>query len=129
MDNLVIEATKSSPLINFDADRGILEIKGKSYPENVVAFYTPAFEWLRAFLQTLEDQTVVLDLEIIYLNSSSSKVFFNLLELLEEWAKSGKNVLVNWRYHEENESALECGEEFMEELEHLDFRLVRIVKD
>jgi hypothetical protein len=129
MDNLVIEATKSSPRIFFDAERGALEIRGKSYPENVVAFYAPALEWLRAFLPTLGDKPLRLDLEIIYLNSSSSKVFFNLLELLEEWARSGGNILVNWCYHEDNESALDCGEEFMEELDHLNFKLVKIVKD
>jgi len=33
---------------------------------------------------------------------------------------------VNWRYHEENESAMECGEEFMEDVERIDFNLVEL---
>ncbi len=35
MDNLIIEETKYTPLVRFDSDSHVLEIRGESYPENL----------------------------------------------------------------------------------------------
>ncbi|MCA1961014.1 MAG: DUF1987 domain-containing protein [Desulfomonile sp.] len=126
MDNLVVEATKSSPYISFDAGKGLLEIKGKSYPENAAKFYSPVFDWLNEYLDTVTDQAIQVNLEIIYFNSSSSKVFLNLFDMLDRAVKNGKKITIDWRYHTENDTARECGEEFMEELEAVKFNLVEI---
>jgi hypothetical protein len=127
MDKLILEATHSSPYLYFDRDAGSLEIKGKSYPENAAKFYGPVLEWLRNYLASIDTQTVtVVNMEIIYLNSSSSKAFLNLFEALEAAAQEGKKIIVNWRYHGENETALECGEEFAEDLKAVTFNLVEI---
>ena len=48
----------------------------------------------------------------------------NLLDVLEQAAQDGANVIVNWRYDPENEAILECGQDFSEELEALTFNLV-----
>ncbi|MBI5248525.1 MAG: DUF1987 domain-containing protein [Desulfomonile tiedjei] len=126
MENLVLEATKSSPSIFFDAEKGVLEIKGKSYPENAAKFFSPVLDWLKEYLASAETGNTVVNMEIIYLNSSSSKAFLNLFDVLESAAKNGQQVVVNWRYHEENETALECGEEFREELQSVIFNLVEL---
>lgn len=125
MDKLIVEATRSSPAIEFDADTHQLRICGESYPENAAAFYAPVFAWLKEFIAALEPAaTVQVDLEILYLNSSSTKVMLNLLDVLEQAAQDGVNVIVNWRYDPENEAILECGQDFSEELEALTFNLV-----
>ena len=125
MDNLMIEATRSSPAIRFDAANHCLSIRGESYPENTAAFYAPIFAWLKAFLAGLEqDSTVRVDLEILYLNSSSTKVMLNFLDLLEQAAQDGRRVVVNWIYDSDNEMVLECGQDFSEELRALTFNLV-----
>ena len=129
MDNLVIEATKSSPSVHFDADSGVLEMKGKSYPENAARFYAPILKWLQECLEHFVGKQIELNLELVYLNSSSSKALLNLLGMLDRWAKSGQKVVINWRYHEENDVALECGEEFREDLEAVTFNLVGISKE
>ncbi len=127
MDKLVLEATHSSPYLSFDEEAGLLEIRGKSYPENAAKFYGPVLEWLRNYLASVDSETTtVVNMEIIYLNSSSSKAFLNLFEALEGAAKEGRKVIVNWLYHGENETALECGEEFAEDLEAVTFNLVEI---
>ena len=126
MDDLRLEATKSSPFISFDTQRGVLEIKGKSYPENAAKFYAPVFEWVSAYLNSDDDRIVEVNLELIYLKSSSSKAILNLFDILDRCAKSGRAIVINWRYHEENETALECGEEFGEDLEAVTFNLVKI---
>lgn len=125
MDNLTIEASRSSPAIRFDAANRRLSIHGESYPENVAAFYAPVFAWLRAFLAETEPNAAVqVNLEILYLNSSSTKVMLNFLDLLEQAAQDGRPVTVNWLYDPDNEAVLECGQDFSEELRVLTFNLV-----
>lgn len=124
MTRYTMQATRSTPHMDFDPDTHIHEIKGESYPENCFRFYGPMFEWLQEYLLLARGKHVELNMEIVYFNSSSSKAFMDLFDLLEEAALQGTDVVVNWRYHEENETALECGEEFMEDVEKLRFNLV-----
>lgn len=125
MNSLMIEATRSSPTIQFNADHHRLSIRGESYPENAAAFYAPVFAWLKAFLAGLDPAVEVqIDLEILYLNSSSTKVMLNFLDLLEQAAQDGKQIRVNWFYDPDNEAVLECGQDFSEELQVLTFNLV-----
>ena len=122
MENLVIEATKSTPIVNLDANSNILKMEGESYPENVTAFYNPIFEWIENYINQL-NASATIDLKLSYLNTSSSKAFMKLLDMFEEASQQGKNITINWHYDAENEMAKECGEEFKEDLE-LPFNLV-----
>jgi hypothetical protein len=127
VENLVIEATKSSPYVRFDACSGILEINGKAYPENAAKFFSPLFSWLKELLALPQPEHLVVNMQMTYFNSSSSKAFMNFFEILDSARSSGKSVVVNWRYHEENDTALEAGEEFKDEVPGLTFNLVEIV--
>jgi len=122
MQTNTIEATEYSPKIFFSSEEGLLDIRGKSYPENTFEFYKPVTGWLEEYFVSPAGKTIV-NLEIIYFNSSSSKFFFDLLDLLEENQEKSE-IVINWIYDEENESALEAGEDFMEDFEDLDFRLI-----
>ncbi len=124
MDTLEIIATKSSPEINFNAQTNVLSIVGESYPENTAQFYEPVFEWLDIYLTELSDQQVTVNMELIYFNSSSSKALMDIFDLLEEASDDGKKIVLNWIYDEENDAALEYGEEFAEDIETLTFNLV-----
>lgn len=124
MEKLNIPATKSSPEINFDAQTNILSITGESYPENTTQFYESMFKWLDKYIGNLQTQEVVLNIELIYFNSSSSKVLMDLFDTLEEASADNKNITVNWLYDEDNEASLEYGEEFAEDIESLTFNLV-----
>ena len=126
MENLVIEATKQTPKINFDVDNHILEFQGESYPENMAEFAAPIFSWLEEYLKQLQDQPVTVNIELVYFNSSSSKMLLDFFDKLEEEvAENGKNITVNWIYDADNDSAEEYGEEFQEDLESLTFNLVK----
>ncbi|MFT5662392.1 MAG: hypothetical protein ACI9TV_003043 [Sulfurimonas sp.] len=124
MENLNIPATKSSPEINFDASTNILSIIGESYPENTTQFYETVFVWLEEFIDKLQSQEATVNIELIYFNSSSSKVLMDLFDILEEASEDDKNIVVNWIYDEDNEASLEYGEEFAEDIESLTFNLV-----
>jgi hypothetical protein len=124
MEEFFVAQTKSSPRIHFNPQTHQHEIIGESYPENSAKFYGPMFSWLEVYLGNVCNATVELSLDIVYFNSSSSKVFMDLLDLLDDAASLSTKVVVNWRYHEVNELALECGEEFMEDIQNIHFNLV-----
>ena len=90
MSRYSVPATPSSPYINFDPDTMPFEIKGESYPENCWAFYGPMFDWLSSFFETANGAPVEIDMEIVYFNSSSSKTFMDLFEMLDEQAGRGQ---------------------------------------
>ena len=122
MENFIIQASKSTPEIKLDTS-GTISLIGKSYPENTFEFYKPVMQWLEDYFdQGLSNKSIV-NMEIIYFNSSSSKLFFDLFDLLEE-ASENHAVEVNWIYDTENESALEAGEDFIEDFESLKINLV-----
>lgn len=124
MENLIIAKTETTPEIRFDFSSGVLEMRGESYPENTAEFYAPVFAWLSKFLAGGNEKSVIVNMEIVYFNSSSSKALMNFFDVLDEAVAEGKKVAVNWIYDAENESALEYGEEFKEDLESLEFNLV-----
>ncbi len=124
MERLYIEQAKATPQIDFDADTKVLKMNGQSYPENAFKFYEPVFEWLDNFFESAEGEEVIkLELTLPYINTSSSKCMMMLLEKFEEASDSGKNIVVNWYYDKDNESELECAEEF-KEFVNLEFNLI-----
>lgn len=124
MKEYFVEATKASPRIHFNPDTHHHEMAGESYPENCSSFYSPMFTWLEEYLGGISGASLKFTMDILYFNSSSSKTFMDLFDILDDIASSGTDIVVDWRYHEENEIALECGEEFMEEVQNVTFNLV-----
>jgi hypothetical protein len=121
MDTLHIEATKYTPSIDLNTD-GSLSFIGKSYPENTFEFYTPVIAWLEEFLSSPPSDTVNVKFDISYFNSSSSKLFFDLFDLLEA-NRDKSNIAISWIYDEENESAEEAGEDFIDDFQNLNITL------
>jgi len=117
------EAGESTPAIQFDPDEGKLVICGESYPEDTFDFYNPLMEALQAFLDT-SPEVFHVEVELVYFNSSTSKVLMDLFDMLEDAADDGAAVTVDWRYHAENDVAQENGEEFREDLDKVEFNLI-----
>jgi len=124
MENLKIKATKATPDILFDKEKNILEIKGRSYPGSTKEFYAPVFSWLENYFKQLTDERVTVNLEIIYFNSTSSKVLMDFLSVLEDEINKGKNISVNWFYEDDNDDMLEFGEELQEDIDVLKMNMI-----
>ncbi|MBF0225050.1 MAG: DUF1987 domain-containing protein [Desulfobacterales bacterium] len=123
MKDLIVKATESTPEVNFSYKQNKLIIKGESYPDNVAKFYTPILSWIRNYLNQVKNEHTSFDIEIIYFNSSTSKVFMDIFDMFNTATNKGKDITVNWIYDEENEGILEYGEEFKDEFESLIFNL------
>jgi len=119
MELFKLDAIKYTPEIILDS-AGTISLVGKSYPENTFEFYAPAIHWMEKYFETNPAETTTVNMEIIYFNSSSSKLFFDLLEK----NSSSNKIDVNWIFDEDNESAEEAGEDFIEDFENLNIKLI-----
>ncbi len=124
MEPITIEATKSSPFIHIDPAANLIQIKGESYPENAAKFYGPILSSINECLNSSEPARITIDIHLIYFNSSSSKVLFNLFESAEKAVSGGKDVVINWCYHLENETVFEAGGEFRDEFPSLTLNFI-----
>jgi hypothetical protein len=124
MISLFREATKSSPEIDFNADTGLLKLSGQSYPENAFKFYEEVFEWLNDYFEFVDGNTVM-DINLVYINTSSTKCIMDIMYKVEEVVKSGKIVAINWYYNSRNRNIYECGEELKEDMD-INFNLIKV---
>ncbi|MEK8130780.1 DUF1987 domain-containing protein [Paenibacillus filicis] len=117
LNELHIEATKSTPSVRFDPKAGRLWISGESYPENAFKFYEPLLQWVDVYLEeAASGEEVLLELRLPYINTSSTKCFMMLLEKLDDAFGRGRPVRLIWYCSPDNESEQECAEEFKEDL-------------
>lgn len=112
--DFAVEGGASSPSVRTDWANGSLHLQGDSYPENAYEFYNPVFEWVQRFL-SCADRAFVLELQLLYLNTSSIKSLMDILDLMEDAHRRGQVVGVNWYYDLRNERVFELAEEFKED--------------
>jgi len=113
MEKLKIESTEDSPQIILDRESNILEISGRSLPEDVNTFYEPMMSWIEEYAKDPLGVTVF-SFKLTYFNTASSKIILDILTHFEEMIEEGHKVMVRWHYPEEDEDMLEAGEEYSE---------------
>ncbi|NEX23772.1 DUF1987 domain-containing protein [Thiorhodococcus mannitoliphagus] len=127
-DTLYLPQTERSPLVELDVDNHRLRIEGESYPEDAAAFFGPVLAALDAYLAESEQRPpaspIVMDVRLLYFNSSSAKALMNVFQRLESTAQVGVGIDVNWHYHPDDETMKEFGEDFSEDFEAARFNLV-----
>ncbi|QQS49873.1 MAG: DUF1987 domain-containing protein [Bacteroidota bacterium] len=113
MKALFIEGKEDTPQINFDPEKGVFELTGRSLPEDTLSFYGPVYEWLEEYIQQANDETN-LKLKIDYFNSASHKAVNEILQIFSKLPEKGKNVTVFWHYLDEDEDMHESGIDFQD---------------
>jgi len=125
MELLNIEGTPKTPTVILNPSTGVIEIKGRSIPENSIEFYRPVVEWLDEYTKNPQPNTVV-NVQLEYFNTSSSKCILDVFKKLEVLKKSQKDVIINWYYEEDDEDMLEAGEDY-ESIIKVPFKMIQIV--
>lgn len=124
MENIKLEGTPKTPSVSFDSQNGVLELKGRSIPENSVEFYKPLNEWIEQYGASPQPQTV-LDVKLEYFNTSSSKCILEFFKLLEAIDGNGTEVRINWYFEEDDEDMEEAGEDY-EAIIALPFKMIEV---
>ncbi|MDG1238927.1 MAG: DUF1987 domain-containing protein [Flavobacteriales bacterium] len=121
MEDLKQEGSAKTPVVEFSAS-GELLLKGRSIPENSIEFYKPLIEWIESYSQSPNSATV-LNVQLEYFNTSSSKCILDVFKKLE--SVSGSEVSVKWYYEEDDEDMLEAGEDY-EAIIDLPFEMIEV---
>ena len=108
MGNIKIEGTAKSPTVIFSAEEGLLELKGRSIPEDSIDFYTPLIETNTHYSKQPQPKTIV-NVHLEYFNTSSSKCILDIFKQLEQIVKLEKEIVINWYYEEDDEDMREVG--------------------
>lgn len=112
MNTLSLEGTEDTPKIILDKDNGIFEISGRSLPEDSAEFFQPVLDWLEAYENNANGETIF-NFKLEYFNTASSKLILDILSKLEEI----EGTVIHWYFHEDDEDMEEAGEEFSELVE------------
>ncbi|HAS42493.1 MAG TPA: hypothetical protein DCS93_18585 [Microscillaceae bacterium] len=123
MTNLIIEKTKYTPFVSFNADTNLFEISGESYSEDSVDFYQPLIEWLEGYLAK-NKKPLTFNFFFIYFNTNSSQFIYEILEILETYyLKTQIPVQINWQVKDNDDDMMEDAENFQESFDNLPFKL------
>lgn len=124
MEPILIEGTPKTPSVKFDPEKGVIEIKGRSIPENSIEFYKPLVDWLEFYAKDPLKKTLV-NVQLEYFNTSSSKCILDVFKKLEAIHKANNDVVINWYYEEDDEDMLEAGEDY-ESIIRVPFKMIEI---
>ena len=126
MESISIEGTAKTPIVKFDSQTGIMEIKGRSIPENSIEFYKPLVDWLDEYSKNAKELTEV-NIQLEYFNTSSSKCILDVFKKLEAIHKNKNEVIINWFFEEDDEDMLEAGEDY-ESITKVPFKMIEIIE-
>ncbi len=124
MEKIFVEPSRVTPLISFDPEEGILEMRGRSSPENAIQFYQKVIENLSLYAQS-DQGDFTANFAFEYFNTSSSKCLFDVFKRLVRIRESGKELTINWFYEEDDEDMMEAGEDYSDLLD-LEFNFIEI---
>ncbi len=124
METIVREGTPKTPYVRLDGEKGIIEIKGRSIPENSIEFYKPLIDWLEEYGSDVSSDTAV-NVQLEYFNTSSSKCILDIFKKLESIFKKGQKVEVNWYYEEDDEDMFEAGEDY-QSIINIPFKMIEM---
>jgi hypothetical protein len=111
MEKLYFDSSALTPLIDFDAQKGEMTIKGRSIPDNPDEFWYPVLRWFDQYMQNPNNSTVF-NIDLEYFNVTSSKRILALLYKLNELVDNGHNVNVHWYYRDGDEDMYEVGQDY-----------------
>ncbi len=110
---LFIEKGDKTPEIELNRRKGLLLFQGNSYPENAEEFYAPVLKWLNSYIKYPKDITVA-KFQIEYVNSTSARIFYHILNMLEKLYSLGYEVFIEWYYEEDDEDIYGKGADLSE---------------
>ena len=108
--------------MDIDLQNGTMEFVGRSLPHNSDQFYQRVYHWIDEYLKVPQESTEV-RVKLDYMDTSSSKHFYNIFERLNAVVDKGASVNVSWHYEPGDEDMEETGKNYRD-LFNLDFQFI-----
>jgi hypothetical protein len=119
---MIIEGTKTTPSIRIE--KGLIEIKGRSIPEDAFDFYSPILNNIQSNQPFTNGKTEI-RLHLEYINSGSKKFVSNILGVLNDMYLQGKDMIIYWYYDYDDDSMLDLGNDFRSLIE-IPFHVIEV---
>jgi len=110
MKGYFIRSSRVTPSIYFNPAKGIFDMRGKSSPENPLAFFNYVLESLDSYAES-GTASMKANLAFEYFNTSSSKCLYIFMKKLSKIDEMGKKVVINWYFEDGDEDMKEAGED------------------
>ena len=108
-----IEASKETPLVSLNSEKGVFLIDGNCVSENPDEFFNKITNWIENYSKTPYKSTT-LTIKLGEINISSSKFLLNIIYQLENLDKSGFQVKIRWVYKNGEDGNYELGKDYSE---------------
>ncbi len=113
MQSIRVQETKKTPYINFDYQKGRMEIVGfRSMPDVSTKFYKPMIDWVKEYVKEPCTGSTVMSFKLEYFNTGSGKCFVEMLKQLDHLAAKGHPVYLQWHYEEDDEDMQQCADDW-----------------
>lgn len=109
LEKLEIPAGIDTPYVCLNANTGVCELTGKSYPDDIAEFYGHIVDWFEEYVYSGK-KDLSINMKLTYYNSSSQKIYIDIFEKLI--AAENFISVVYWHYAEDDEDMLDAGQEF-----------------
>lgn len=110
MDSIKILGTSQYPNITLDKENGRFEFSGNSLPEDAKGFYEPILNWIDNYSTQPNNETTV-RFKMVYYNTPSSKLLFQILKRFESLAANGHKTTIVWAYNDDDLDIKDAGKD------------------
>ena len=108
-----IEASKETPLVSLNSEKGVFLIDGECVSETPDEFFNNITNWIVNYSKN-PYKTTTLTINLRGINISSSKFLLNIIYQLENIHKSGFQVKIRWVYKNGEDGNYELGKDYSE---------------
>lgn len=112
------EGSERVPQIVFNGDE--LSISGRSYMNNALVFY----KGIISSIERMVINKLIVDVNLEYFNTSSSKCLLELFRLLERKYNEGADIRIKWEYQTQYLEMNEAGEDYRDLLRNIPFEII-----
>lgn len=115
MEILSIKGTSQTPEVILDKESGRFQFTGNSLPEDAKGFFEPILSWWDEYVNNPNTETTI-TFRMMYYNTPSSKLFFQVLKKVEQLAEQGIKATVNWEYADDDPDMKDAGIDYADNL-------------
>jgi len=119
--NRVESGTTPSVILNNSS--GVLEITGKSTPEDAAGFFEPILDWLSKYPKDYFP-TLSIRFKLDYYNTATSLMILKIMQALDDLNAKGNKTKIEWYCEEYDEGLQESGEMYKETISHSPFDII-----